>query len=437
MRTPAYDDDPLTQAKALDEWSAGVRDFRSRHSGAASLVSPDLDSLFEELDVANEELRTQHEALLASSVSAERDRAMYGKLFDAAPLPYLATDGDGAIRAANAAAAAILGVRVDRLVRKPLAVFIAAEQRAAFRATVRDLIATDGTTSLTLDLVCRDGVLRRVPCVVGATPPRRSQAGQLRWLLLDEQVTEGFERELLLAEAQAGRVEAERADEAKSHLLATVSHELRTPLAAIGGYVELLELGLRGPLTDEQRADIQRIRGAQEHMQHLLDDLLLYFRLGFNGLRVETGRVSLADLVTGLSSFVAPQANQRRISIQVDPLAANCAVLADVDRARQILINLLTNAVKFSPDGSTVTLSTEYDDEQVRIVVQDSGPGISLQHADAVFEPFVQAGPAGGRGGFGLGLAISRKLAELMGGSLTLRSSSAHGSTFSLTLRRR
>jgi signal transduction histidine kinase len=255
-------------------------------------------------------------------------------------------------------------------------------------------------------------------------------------LLLDEQVADAFQREQLLAEAQAARAEAERADRSKSDLLAAVSHELRTPLAAIGGYAELLELGLRGPLTEDQRQDIVRIRIAQQHMQHLVDDLLLYFRLGFNGLQVDVGRVRIGDLVAGLSSFVAPQANQRRVTIDIGPAVKDVDVLADIDRARQILLNLLTNAVKFSKGDSTVSLSLEVAEDHVRVLVQDAGPGIAPQDADAVFQPFVQSGSATARGGFGLGLAISRKLAELMGGSLRLRASSEHGSTFELTLRR-
>jgi signal transduction histidine kinase len=273
--------------------------------------------------------------------------------------------------------------------------------------------------------------------VVGVVRDRDEDVQELRWLLVNESGALRAEREELLTAAEEARQAAESANTAKTQLLATVSHELRTPLTAIGGYAELLELGLRGELNAAQLEDVQRVRGAQQHMLALLDDLLLYFRLGMGGLTADVSKIALADVLRGLTSFVAPQANTQRVTLHVEVPAEGTFIEADVDRARQILINLLQNAVKFSPAGSNVVLSATVDDAFVVISVRDNGPGITPETLASVFEPFVQLGSqTSSRVGFGLGLAISRRLAELMGGSLTAESVPGQGSVFLLRLKR-
>jgi signal transduction histidine kinase len=310
--------------------------------------------------------------------------------------------------------------------------------RTEFRTQLlRIASSTDSATTIRVRLVSRGGDAIDMTSAVGIVRDRDGGVAEIRWLLVNDSTALQTEREQLLAAAEAARAAAESADIAKTQLLATVSHELRTPLTAIGGYAELLELGLRGELNEAQREDVHRLRGAQQHMLALLDDLLLYFRLGMGGLTAEVSSISLTDILGGLTSFVAPQANARRIALRVELPAARVRVRADADRARQIVINLLQNAVKFSPDDSAVELSTTTDDELVVISVRDRGPGISAETLASVFEPFVQLGlPTTTRVGFGLGLAISRRLAELMGGSLTAESVPGEGSVFRLRLKR-
>ena len=329
-------------------------------------------------------------------------------------------------------------MRRDRLAGKPLAVFIDAGERMAFRVSLLKVIMSgEASRRMMLAVLGRGQARREVSATVGIVRDHRQQPTALRWLLADESAAVHEERERMIAAANEARAVAEAANLAKTQLLATVSHELRTPLAAIAGYAELLELGLRGPLSPEQLADIKRMRAAQEHMLNLLDDLLLYFRLGLGGLTAEVSRVPLHDILTGLASFVAPQANQRRIAIDVGEAPAETFVMADVDRARQILINLLMNAVKFSPAGSTTRILVLENETEVVLQVCDAGPGIAAEQVEAAFEPFVQLKPGkSARTGFGLGLAISRKLAELMGGSLRLAPGRPESSVFSLHLRR-
>lgn len=404
----------------------------------SSAVKTELDTLYEEIGVAEEELRAQHEDLLAAHSALAGERAIYLELFESAPVPYVITDRTGAICNANTAASHLFGVRADRLQGKPLAVFIDAAGRPGFRRDLARITGSGlGAHRLTLQVSGRDGRRRAVSAIVGVVRGRAHEVLELRWLLVDESLALQDEREQMIAAANDARAAAEASDQAKSQLLATVSHELRTPLAAIAGYSELLEMGLRGPLSTEQLTDIRRMRGAQEHMLSLLDDLLLYFRLGLGGLTADVAKTRVSDILTGLSSFVAPQANQKRIAIEIASCDPDVVVLADADRARQILINLIMNAVKFSPAGETVRVGLLRDDPEVVVVqVCDAGPGIAPEKREAVFEPFVQLGAVNTRGGFGLGLAISRRLAELMGGSLTLAPDATKGSVFSLALRR-
>jgi PAS domain S-box-containing protein len=192
---------------------------------------------------------------------------------------------------------------------------------------------------------------------------------------------------------RAARAAAEEASRVKSEFLAVMSHELRTPLNAIGGYAELIELGIRGPVTEAQRDDLRRIQQSQKHLLGLINEVLNY-------ARVEGGALSY-DL-------------------------------------EQVLLNLLSNAVKFTPPGGQIELECGEVDGRVALCVRDTGIGIAPEKLESVFEPFVQIGrtlnaPAEGTG---LGLAISRDLARGMGGDLVAESEEGTGSVFTLTLPR-
>jgi signal transduction histidine kinase len=271
--------------------------------------------------VAEEELRTQHDELVLARLAAELEREQYQQLFDNAPVPYVVTNAAGAIRAANAASASMLGLsETSALPGKPIAVFVDPARRVEFRQDLnRVLLSADLNGTLRTTLVGSDHLSHQVFCVIGVVRDQSLNATELRWLLVPESIALRAER-VLLQRAEEARRAAEEANRAKTELLATVSHELRTPLTAIGGYSELLTLGIRGPLTEEQTTDIERIHRAQEHMLVLLDDLLLYFRLGLGGLSATVTSVSVAQILTGLASFVAPQANQRRIAIRVNAI---------------------------------------------------------------------------------------------------------------------
>ncbi len=233
--------------------------------------------------------------------------------------------------------------------------------------------------------------------------------------------------------------EAQAANRAKTDFLAVMSHELRTPLNAIGGYAELIELGIRGPITDEQRADLGRMRAAQRYLLGLVSDVL-------NFVRVDSGHVEyrLEDLpvhaaLASLEELIGPQFHARGVTYAPAPCDQTLRVRADRDKLQQILVNLLGNALKFTEPGGRVSLACEGHGDTATLHVTDTGVGIPAEKLGAVFEPFVQVGAARNarsHEGVGLGLAISRNLARGMGGDLTVQSTPGRGSTFVVTLPR-
>lgn len=238
------------------------------------------------------------------------------------------------------------------------------------------------------------------------------------------------------AEAERrARAEAEAANRAKADFLARMSHDLRTPLNAIGGFTELVLLGIHGPVTDAQREALERVQRAQQHLLTLINDILGFARLEAGQVQLNLRSVPVASVFHEVRQLVEPQASAKGLAIEwlVGPLDVH--VHADEQRLKQILINLASNAVKFTASG-TVSLGWNVEGTSVRMRVQDTGPGIAPEHLTAIFEPFVQAGESDRERahGVGLGLAISRELTRLMGGRLAVRSELGKGATFTLDL---
>jgi PAS domain S-box-containing protein len=255
-------------------------------------------------------------------------------------------------------------------------------------------------------------------------------------LSLGQQAALAVERARLFAAESAARAEAERANRAKSEFLAVMSHELRTPLNAIGGYAELMEMGIRGPVTPQQREDLRRVQTSQRHLLGLINEVLNYARLETGTVHYDLADVRVRDALAAAEALVAPQAQAKEIALAIAPCPPTLAVRADAEKLRQILVNLLSNAVKFTDRGGRVELTCADAGEQVQVHVRDTGIGIPASQMDRIFEPFVQvrADLTRTAEGTGLGLAISRDLARGMAGDLTAESTPGVGSTFTLTL---
>jgi signal transduction histidine kinase len=241
--------------------------------------------------------------------------------------------------------------------------------------------------------------------------------------------------------AGGARVTAEAANRAKSDFLATMSHELRTPLNAIGGYVELMELGIRGPVTSEQMGDLSRIKRSGRHLLGLINDILNFAKLEAGKVEFKLTDVSVFELVAGVEALVAPQMHAKGIHVSYDRCDPGVMARGDAEKVQQILLNLLTNALKFTAPGGEIKISCAGHEDGVVISVGDTGRGIPAEKLDSVFEPFVQVdrqlasdSASTVHSGVGLGLAISRELARAMGGNISAESRVGVGSVFTLVL---
>lgn len=243
------------------------------------------------------------------------------------------------------------------------------------------------------------------------------------------------------ADVDRARAEAEDANRSKSDFLAAMSHDLRTPLNAIAGYAQLIELGVHGPVTDQQKDAAGRIVKAQRHLLTLIDDILQFAKAESGQIPIQPRQISLPDLCGTLESFVGPQAREKAVALGFDldrssgsdgaPLTA----IADAERVLQILVNLTTNAIKFTDKDGRVTVTGRRSGTWAEVLVQDTGRGVDPAHLEKIFEPFVQVSAAPGtRGGVGLGLATSRTLARRMRGDILVESTLGVGSTFTLRL---
>jgi signal transduction histidine kinase len=244
--------------------------------------------------------------------------------------------------------------------------------------------------------------------------------------------------EQAFAAEQAARREADGANKAKFDFLTRMSHELRTPLNALAGYAQLLDMGVHGPLNNQQREQVQRMQRNQEHLLNLINDVLNFAKLEAGHVQFNVKPFPVAEVLSSLEPLIAPQMLQNGLCYVCEAPSDDVHALADRDKVQQIVLNLLSNAVKHTRAGGRVIVSCTAHEELLAIRVNDTGEGIAADHLEAIFDPFVQlAGDsARTRDGVGLGLAISRDLARAMDGDLVAESAPGLGSTFTLWLPR-
>jgi signal transduction histidine kinase len=226
-------------------------------------------------------------------------------------------------------------------------------------------------------------------------------------------------------------------DRLKSDFVSNVSHELRTPLTAIKGAVDLLLREVPGPLNESQTHHLSRVRSNTQHLAGLINDLLDLSKIEEGKIELDAGRVSLGGLVQEVMETVKPMAAEKPVLLEADAPMASVLVWADRDKVTQVLMNLIGNAIKFTPSDGTITVSSANDREGwIRISIRDAGPGIPASEQEKIFEKFYQITQDGGLKpkGTGLGLAISKALVELHGGKIWVESEVGRGSTFSFTL---
>jgi len=364
---------------------------------------------------------------------------------------------DGIIQWANNSELELLGYRAEEYIGKHISEFHA--DREAIDDLLTRLSCGDAVHSYPARLRHKDGSIRHVLVTSNVrfedgkfvhtrcftrditalyeAGIQREAAMERERLARESAELAKAEAEQATADAQRARALAEQANRAKSDFLAVMSHELRTPLNAIGGYAELIELGIHGPVTPAQRDALERIQRSQRLLLGLVNQVLNYARVETGNVRYNVECVRLDEVLSTAEGSVAPQMRAKNIRYECSGCDAKLEVLADAEKLQQILLNLLTNAVKFTEAGGSIGVSIERRHRSVAVHVTDSGIGIPAEKFEAIFDPFVQvdAKYTRTRDGVGLGLAISRDLARGLGGDLALtRSEEGVGSRFTLTL---
>jgi len=420
-----------------------------------------LSTALEQLALVDEEVTTQNAELISVRDALEHERARYQELFELAPDPYLLTDEHGLICEANRAAARLLGIDRKFLTGKPLQVFVPARERYDFRVRVVELLARTGPVEWRLRILPRDGPPRHVSAAVATVCNRHGLLTGLRWSIRDitERVleeerlrdlnaelerrvaerTEALEianqsKDALLERERSAREDAEEANRSKDEFLATLSHELRTPLNVVLGLAFRLRGGSFGK-NDHEKA-LETIERNARELSHLVEDLLDTARIASGRLSLTLQVVELSPIVQGAIDSVEATAEARGIRIDAR-LTDGPRLKGDPERLRQITWNLLTNALKFTPEGGAISVSTTGDGNHASLVISDTGVGIKPPVMPHIFERFWQGEPSATRnpGGLGLGLAIVKHLVELHGGAIEARSEGQNrGATFTVML---
>jgi signal transduction histidine kinase len=317
----------------------------------------------------------------------------------------------------------------------PDAMLVAAAKTPEHLALLRELQLS---AIIIVPLVARGVILGAFTLVMSESGRHYDRADQALAEDLAQRAAIAVDNARLYREAERARAAAEEANRAKGAFLAMMSHELRTPLNAIAGYTELLEMEIHGPLTTAQRDSVRRVQRSEQALLSLVEDVLSFARIESGRMEYQLTDVPLDATLAELEDLVRPQLSAKSLVYRCLRLDPAVTVWADRDKLEQILLNLLTNAIKFTEEGEIV-IECDTTENDVSIHVRDTGIGIAEEKIDLIFEPFVQVQSALTRTtqGSGLGLAISRDLARGMGGDLTVRSEVGKGSTFTLRLPRR
>jgi signal transduction histidine kinase len=355
------------------------------------------------------------------------------RLLDRAPCGFLSFGADGRVLDANATFLEMIGASREEVIDKPFESLLTISSRIFYQTHFFPMLRLHATVEeifLTLRRISGSG---DVAVLVSASARNENGFVAYDCVLMRLSQRRKWEDEILGAKRAA-----EEANKAKSGLISMMSHDLRTPIGAIGGYCDILTMGIRGPLNDAQLADVQNIKRSTEYVLGLIEDVLNFARVNAGQIEdFDMQNLASGDVLTRTETLIGPRIGQAGLQYRREACASDVRLIADPERLQQILLNVLANAVKFTAAGGSVTVSCATADGQTLINVSDTGRGIPPDQIERIFEPFVQvpgSGSGGSQKGFGLGLAISRELARRMKGDLTAVSTVGVGSTFTLSL---
>jgi signal transduction histidine kinase len=409
---------------------------------------------------AREEIDESYRTLRLAQAEVRDERHRLDLIIDSVADPILVTDQEGDI--------VLMNTPAERLFNVPPPSTEAVQRRvrangANLTSFVSNVLTVTGEQRYRGEIQLTDPETGRALPVEGVAGTILSEQGELMWVVtILHDLTEAIEKARLYEQLKEGAVELERriaeatseladqnellrrqhialeqASALKSQFLANMSHEFRTPLNAILGYTHMLLNGVTGPVSDAQRKSLSRIDSNSRHLLALINDILDITRIEAGRMPLNLTTFRVRDLIHEVMSELEPIIKRSKLTVTARTRASVPALKSDRQKIKQIVLNLLSNALKFTPHGS-VTIGASYDvrSRVVAIAVRDTGVGISEADQAKVFEDFRQldSSPARGYGGTGLGLSICRRLAHMLGGNIELSSSAGRGSTFTLRL---
>ena len=374
----------------------------------------ELENLVHALQAGEVDAVVLHEADGARIATLQSDEPLYRKIVDTLPQSVATVLSDGTIVYLNQRLATLIGAPADTLLGANLFTVVAESDRANLASLIRRTLIEPQEGGVTFRWTYGD-----VPALVSATRLPVSGIDAIALVIVD-------------VSDQVARHAAEKTIRAKDDLLASVSHELRTPLTSIMGWIQLLELEAHS--NPQLETPLRNLKNAVMAETKIVDDLL-------DLSRSDTGLITLAmeefDLCEALRmaiSFVTLQAQNKGVDLRVELAGQPCIVRGDTHRLRQVFVNLLTNALKFTPSGE-VSVRMRAENGSAFVEVRDSGIGIDSEFLAAVFEPFRRSDDARGYPGLGIGLAIARRLVEAHGGQISVASEGrGRGATFTVQL---
>ncbi|NMM07346.1 PAS domain-containing hybrid sensor histidine kinase/response regulator [Polaromonas sp.] len=392
-----------------------------------------------ELQVHQIELEMQNEELRHAQLQLDTVRARYFDLYDLAPVGYCTVGEQGLILEANIAAATLLGMARSTLVGQRFNRFILKSHQDSFYLYRKQLLASGEQQGCELEMVKSDG--SPVWVNLQATTEDNFEVVPVLRIVMSN-VTErrlaDAERALLNQKLQKNNaglkramVVAEKANRAKSDFLSSMSHELRTPLSAILGFAQLIESGSPPPTLSQKRS-VDQILQAGWYLLELINEILDLALVESGKLSLSQEAVPLSEVMQECRSMIEPQGNTRGISVTFPAPKIPYFVSADRTRLKQILVNLLSNAIKYNRVGGTVDVKCiKVSAERIRIDVEDTGEGLTQEKIDQLFQPFNRLGrEAYAEEGTGIGLVMTKRLIELMGGTIGVQSTVGKGCTF-------
>jgi PAS domain S-box-containing protein len=429
-------------------WSEGslrrrAEEIAKGNEMQAALQLPDFPledaaSILHELRVHQIELEMQNEELLRSHQELEASRARYFELYNFAPVGYLTIGDKGIISKANLAFATLLAIPLKTLVKHPFTQFVFREDQDVYYFWRKTLMETAEPQVCELRLQQSDGSPIWVRLVANLAKDQQGVT-EIRSAVSDITEPKKIQEELATANRKI-----EEASKAKTVFLANMSHELRTPLNSIIGFSEVLQDKLFGPLNEKQTVFIANILNSGRHLLSLINDILDISKVEASKMELELSRVNLTELCQGTVAMFSEKARKQQITLSytVDQSMDDVVVVADGRKIKQILYNLVDNGIKFNLPQGFVAITVQKASEAiapmaVQIVVEDGGIGIADEDQAKLFLPFSQLAQSyydKQTEGTGLGLALTKHLIELHGGTITLQGEFGQGCRFIVLL---